>query len=264
MRWDTSIVDQHESYPPSPPAMRVDDADTDQLQAAAHELHAHLLHQQARHQAEVRAMLADLHQRDGVQLQDHELDAEAEQVAAQERGERFLVELAAHLHPDDELLVLARQLDHHGLGVWREAAASLVDQAPPSLAPLRWRVEEEQRAELRSHAHLVRTEADLGAQLRHLSVVRRWRHRGQASELRGRLAECRRRRERSQRRLAHLDAKLRVVDRSEQARAAWIAQARGVLDRGLAATQVLAERQQHHRDGELAVADGRLRLGAGS
>jgi hypothetical protein len=78
------------------------------------------------------------------------------------------------------------------------------------------------------------------------------------------------RRERSARRLAHLDAKLQVIDNTEQARAAWIAQAREVLVRGVAAAQVLAEREQH-RDGDQVVArpewppaEGGVRLGAGS
>jgi hypothetical protein len=244
MRWGTSIVDQHESYPPDPPTVRVDDTDTYQLHVAARELEDHLRHEQARHLAEVRALLAAPHKRDGVQVEDAALDAQAEHVATRERGQRFLAELASHIHPNGELLALARQLDDHGLGVWRGAAASLVEACPPSLLELRWRVEEEQRAELRSHAHLVRTEAQLGAQLRHLSLVQRWRHRGSVPDLRDRLADCRRRRERSQRRLAHLDAKLLVIDRTEHARAAWIARAREVLERGLAADQVLAERQQ--------------------
>jgi hypothetical protein len=276
MRWGTSIVDQPESYPPSQPSVRVDDTDTYQLQAAARELQALLLHQQARHLAEVRVVLAELHARDGIQVEDAALDAQAEQVAAQQRGERFLAELATHIHPDGELLALARRLDERGLGVWREAAASLVEVCPPSLASLRWRVEEEQRAELCSHAHLVRTEAQLGTQLRRLGLVGRVRHRGRAAELRGRLAECRRRLALSGRRLTHLDAKLLVIDRTEHTRAAWIAQAREVLVRGLAAAQVLAERQQQHgqqQDGPrreravpppLAVPGGRGRLGAGS
>jgi hypothetical protein len=244
MRWGTSIVDQHRSYPHGPSALRVDDTDTYQLQAAARELHAHLLHEQARHLAEVRILLADRYERDGIAVEAASLDAQAVQVAAQQRGERFLAELASCIHPDGELLTLARQLDDHGLGVWREAAASLLEVCPPSLASLRWRVEEEQRAELRGHAHLVRTEAQLGAQLRRLSVVQRWWHHGSVVEQRGRLADCRRRRERSGRRLAHLDAQLQVIDRAEQARSAWITQARKVLARGLAAAQVLAERQQ--------------------
>jgi hypothetical protein len=179
--------------------------------------------------------------------------------------------VATRLHPDGELLALARQVDDHGLGVWREAAGSLVDDCPPSLVHLRWRVEEEQRAELRSHAHLVRTEAQLGGQRRRLGLVGRLWRRQRARELAGRLADCRVRRERSARRLAHLDAKLQVIDNTEQARAAWIAQAREVLVRGVAAAQVLTEREQH-RDGDQVVArptwppaaEGGVRLGAGS
>jgi hypothetical protein len=94
------------------------------------------------------------------------LDAQAEDVDAQERAERFLGELATRIHQGAELLELASQLDDHGLGVWREAAASLVEACPPCLLQWRWRVEEEQRAELRGHAYLVRTEAHLGGVLR--------------------------------------------------------------------------------------------------
>jgi len=250
MRWGTSIVDQHESYPHphGPPAMRTDD--TDQLQAAARELEALVLHEQARHLGDVRTLLAELYQHDGVQIDDAILEAQAEDVAHQERGERFLEELATRLHPDNELLELARQLDDHGLGVWREAAGSLVDDCPPSLVHLRWRVEEEQRAELRSHAHLVRTEAHLGGLLRRLGLAGRWWQRGRVAGLRDELADCRARRERSGRRLAYLDAKLQVIDDTEHARAAWIAHAREVLTRGLTAAQVLAEREQQRRDSE--------------
>jgi hypothetical protein len=268
MRWGTTIVDQHRSYPHSPPAVRVDDID--QLQAAARELEAVALHEQARHLAELHATLAELNRRDGVQVADAEVDAQADELALLERGERFLQDVATRLHPGGELLALARQLDDHGLRVWRQAAGSLVDDCPPRLVHLRWGVEEEQRAELRSHAHLVRHEAQLSARLRRSGLIGRWWRRRRAAELRDELAECRQRRERSARRLAHLDAKLQVIDNTEHARAVWIAQAREVLVRGVAAAQVLAERQQH-QDGEQAarpawsaVPDGGVRPGAGS
>jgi hypothetical protein len=257
-------------------SLRVEDADTQQLVAAARKLEAHLLHEQARHLADVRALLADLYQRDGVGVEDAMLDAQADDLACQERGERFLQELATWLHPGAELLELARQLDDHALGVWREAAASLVEVCPPSLVQLRWRVEEEQRAELRSHAHLVRTEAWLVAQQRRLGLIGRVWQRGWAARLGAELADCRRRREWSGQRLAHLDAKLQVINRAEHARSAWIAQAREVLTRGLAAAQMLADReprqidQQHdggRREGVVlpvaAVRGGPVRLGAG-
>jgi hypothetical protein len=269
MRWGTTIVDHSRSYPDDPPAVRVDD--TDQLQAAARELEAVALHEQARHLAELHATLAELYQRDGVQVTDAELEAQADELALAERGERFLQDVATRLHPGGELLALARQLDDHGLGVWRQAAGSLVDDCPPRLAHLRWQVEEEQRAELRSHAHLVRREAQLGTQLRRSSLIGRWWRRRRVAELRDELAECHRRRERSARRLAHLDAKLQVIDNTEHARTVWITQAREVLVRGVAAAQVLAEREAQHRDGERAVRpawpaapDGGVRPGAGS
>ena len=199
-------------------------------------------------------MLAERYRRDGVQVADAELGAQAESLAQLERGDWFLKDVATHLHPGSELLELARQLDNHGLGVWREAAGSLVDDCPPSLAYLRWRVEEEQRAELRSHAHLVRREAKLGGLLRRLGLVGRWWRRGRAAELAGQLADCRRGRERSARRLAHLDTKLQVIDNTEHARSAWIGQAREVLVRGVAAAQVLADREQ--QDSQRAVGEG--------
>jgi hypothetical protein len=245
MRWGTSIVDHDRSYPDGHPAVRIDDTDTYLLHGAVRELEAHLLHEQARHLADVRSMLAELHEHDGVQVQDAVLDTQAEYLAHLERGDLFLQELATRLHPGPELLEVAGQLDDHALGVWREAAASLVDEAPPCLLHLRWRVEEERRAELRGHAHLVRTEAHLGAQLRRSSLILRlWRHR-QVAELRGKLAQCRTLRERSQRRLAFMDAKLQVIQRAEHARTAWIGGAREVLVRGLAAVQILTEREQH-------------------
>jgi hypothetical protein len=252
MREETALADHPRSYPDGPPAVRVDD--TDQLHAAARELEALALHEQARHLAQVHATLAELYRRDGVQITDAELDAQADDLALLERGDRFLQDVATRLHPDSELLALARQVDDHGLGVWREAAGSLVDDCPPSLAHLRWRVEEEQRAELRSNAHLVRTEARLGGLLRRLGLVGRWWRRRRAAELAGQLADCRVRRERSARRLAQLDAKLQVIDNTEHARSAWIGQAREVLVRGVAAAQVLAEREQQHQDGQPAAA----------
>ncbi len=250
MRWGSTIVDHHRSYPHGQAAVRVDDTDTYQLQAAARELEAHLLHEQARHLADVRALLVEFYERDGVAVEDAMLDTQAEDVAGQERSERFLHELATWLYPSAELLELAGQLDVHALGVWREAAASLVEACPPSLVQLRWRVEEEQRAELRSHAHLVRTEAQLGAQRRRLGLLGWVWNRGRVAGLGEELADCQRRRERSGRRLAHLDAKLQVIDRTEHARTAWITQAREVLVHGLAAVQVLAEREQQRRDSE--------------
>jgi hypothetical protein len=186
MREDTALADHNRSYPAGPPAVQIDDTDTYQLQAAARELEALVLHEQARHLAEVYAMLAEQYRRDGVQVADAELDAQAESLAQLERGEWFLKDVATRLHPGSELLELARQLDDHGLGVWGEAAGSLVDDCPPSLAYLRWRVEEEQRAELRSHAHLVRREAKLDDLLRRLGLVGRWWRRGRAAELAGR------------------------------------------------------------------------------
>jgi HPt (histidine-containing phosphotransfer) domain-containing protein len=277
MRWGTTIVDQHRSYPHGPQVVRVDNTDTSQLQAAARELQALVLHEQAHHLAEVHAMLAERYRRDGVQIDNAELEVQADDLALLERGDRFLKDVATRLHPGSELLELARQLDDHGLGVWRQAAGSLVDDCPPSLAQLRWEVEEEQRAELRSHAHLIRTEAQLSGLRRRLGLVGRWWHRRRAVELAGQLAECRRRRKRSQQRLAHLDAKLQVIDHTEHARATWIGQAREVLVRGVAAAQVLAERHQQHRaqqhqDGQRAGAErpspvipsSRAQLGAGS
>jgi hypothetical protein len=227
--------------------MRVDDPDSSQLQAAARELETLALHEQARHLAEVWATLAELYRRDGVQITDAELEAQADHLALLERGDRFLQDVATRLPPGGELLALARQVDDHGLGVWREAAGSLVDDCPPSLVHLRWRIEEEQRAELRSHAQLLRREAQLGGRLRRLGLVGRWWRRRLAAELASQLAECQQGRERSARRLGLLDAKLQVIDNTEHARAAWIRQAREVLVRGVAAAQVLVEREQHHR-----------------
>ena len=239
------------------PAVRVDDTDTYQLQAAASELEALALHEQARHLAEIQATLAELYRRDSVQLRDAELDAQADQLALLERGDRFLKDVATRVQPDGELLALVRQVDNHGLGVWREAAGSLVDDCPPSLVHLRWGMEEEHRAELRSHARLLRREAQLGALLGRQGMVRRWWRRRRAEELARQLAECHRRREQSQRRLAYLNAKLQVIDNTEQARAAWIIQAREVLVRGVAAAQVLAERQRQPDQAQPATDVGR-------
>jgi hypothetical protein len=256
MRDPTALAYHHRSTPPDERAVRasgtalavpLDDTDTYQL-AAARELEALVLHEQARHLAEVRSLLLELYQRDGAQVQDAVLDAQAKEVAAQERGERFLADLATRIHPGDELLRLAARLDAHTLGAWREAAASLMELCPPCLLHLRWRVEEEQRGELRGHARLVRTEIALGARLRSFGPVGRWWHREQVAELRGELANCRNSRERAERRLAYLDAKLLVIERAEHARTARIADARQVLTQGLAAVEILAERERRQRE----------------
>jgi len=112
MRWGTTVVDHLRSYPHGPPAVRVD---TSQLQAAARELEALALHEQARHLAELHATLAEL-RRDDVQITDAEVDAQAGYLALLERGDRFLQDVAARLQPGSELLALARQVDDHGLG----------------------------------------------------------------------------------------------------------------------------------------------------
>jgi hypothetical protein len=73
-----------------------------------------------------------------------------------------------------------------------------------------------------------------------------------------------------------MDTKLQVIDRAEHARAAWITRACEVLTRGLAAAQVLAQREpqqieQQHDGGRCegvvssaaAVRGGSVRPGAG-
>src|SRR6266508_1284460 len=79
MRWGTTIVDHPRSYSHGPPAVRVDN--THQLQAAARELEAVALHEQARHLAKLHATLTELYRRDGIQITDTELDAQADHLA---------------------------------------------------------------------------------------------------------------------------------------------------------------------------------------
>lgn len=62
-------------------SLRVEDTDTYQLVAAVRELEAHLLHEQACHLADVRALLVELYQRDGIAVDDATLDAQADDVA---------------------------------------------------------------------------------------------------------------------------------------------------------------------------------------
>jgi hypothetical protein len=225
--------------------IKLDDTDTYQLYSAARELEAHLLFQQARKAADVRALLVELYERDGIQVEHSVVDAEAEDVFLQERADRFLQELTSRIRPDTELLVLAGQLDDDALGVWREAAASLVEDLPPSFLHLRERVEEERRAELRSRGHLVRTEAQLGARLARFGLLGRLLlHRGEVVDLRSKVTNCQQLGNRSEQRLGWLKAKLEVIDRAERARAAWMADVHEVLARGLAATRVLTQRTE--------------------
>jgi hypothetical protein len=78
--------------------------------------------------------------------------------------------------------------------------------------------------------------------------------------LAGQLGDCRRRRQQAERRLALLEAKLRVLAATEQARMVWIAQAREVLVRGVAAARVLAD---HHPHQDAAVEAPRSAAGDG-
>jgi hypothetical protein len=228
-------------------AVRVDDTDTWLLAAAARELEAHLLFERARLVADARALLAALYAGDEVVVEDATLDAQAEDVARLERADRFLREMAGHLQPDAELLETAAGLDDHSLLVWEEAAASLAEDCPPTLTDLGWSVEEIRRGELRGHAQLVRAETQLAGRLGHFGLARRLWHRRHLAVLRAQLGDCRRRRQQAERRLALLEAKLAVIEATEQARTVWIAQAREVLVRGVAASCVLAD-QHPQRD----------------
>jgi hypothetical protein len=254
------LADHPRSYPAHHPTVRVDDTDTWLLAAAARELEAHLLFERARQVADARALLAELYAGDGVAVEAAVLDAQADDVARLERADRFLQELAAHLQPDAEVLEAAAGLDDHTLLVWEEAAASLAEDCPPSLTDLRWPVEETRRGELRSHAQLVRAETQLAGRLDRFGVARRLWHRRHLGVLTGQLADCRRRREQAERRLAVLEAKLRVIEATEQARMGWIARAREVLVRGVAAAQVLAD---HHPHQDPAVEVSRSAAGDG-
>jgi hypothetical protein len=144
------------------------------------------------------------------------------------------------------VLEAAAGLDDHTLLMWEEAAASLAEDCPPSLTDLRWPVEETRRGELRSHAQLVRAETQLAGRLGRFGVARRLWHRRHLGMLSAQLADCRRHREQAERRLAVLEAKLQVIAATEQARTIWIAQAREVLVRGVAAARVLADQYPQH------------------
>jgi hypothetical protein len=240
------LTDHPRSYPAHHPTVRVDDTDTWLLAAAARELEAHLLFERARQVADARALLAALYEGDGVAVEDATLDAQAEDVARLERADRFLREMAGHLQPDTEVLEAAAGADDHTLLVCEEAAASLAEDCPPSLTDLRCWVEETRRGELRSHAQLVRAETELAGRLGRFGLAGRLCHRHHLAVLAGQLADCRRRRQQAERRLAVLDAKLQVIEATEQARTVWIAQAHEVLVRGVAAAQVLADHHPHH------------------
>jgi hypothetical protein len=236
-----SLADHPRSYPAHRPTVRVDDTDTWLVAAAARELEAHLVFERARQVADARAVLAELYAGDGVAVEDAVLDAQAEDVARLERADRFLQELAAHLQPDAEVLEAAAGADDHTLLVWEEAAASLAEDCPPSLVHLRGPVEETRRGELRGHARLVRAETELAGRLGRFGLAGRLWHRRHLGVLDAQLGDCRRRRQQVERRLAVLEAKLQVIAVTEQARMVWIAQAREVLVRGVAAAQVLAD-----------------------
>jgi hypothetical protein len=113
------------------------------------------------------------------------------------------------------------------------------------MTDLCWLVEETQRSELRGHAQLVQAETQLAARLRRFGLARWLWHRRHHTVLRAQLGDCRRRRQQAERRLGLLDAKLAVIEATERARTAWIAQARDVLVRGVAAARVLADHHPH-------------------
>jgi signal transduction protein with GAF and PtsI domain len=99
---------------------------------------------------------------------------------------------------------------------------------------------------LRRHAQLVRAQTQLAGRLGRFGVARRLWHRRHLGMLSAQLADCRRHREQAERRLAVLEAKLQVIAATEQARTIWIAQAREVLVRGVAAARVLADQYPQH------------------
>jgi hypothetical protein len=240
---DRPLADHPRSYPAHHPTVGVDDTDTWLLAAATHELEAHVLFERARQVADARALLAELYAGDGVAVEDATLDAQAEDVARLERGDRFLREMAGRLQPTADVLEAAAGLDDHTLLVWEEAAASLAEDCPPTLTHLRWPAEETRRGELRGHGQLVRAETQLAGRLSRLGLIRRLFRRRHFAVLAGQLSDCRRRRAQAERRLALLEAKLAVIAATEGARAAWIADAQEVLVRGVAAARVLAD---HH------------------
>jgi hypothetical protein len=237
------LADHPRSYPAHHPTVPVDDTDTWLLAAAARELEAHLLFERARQVADARALLAELYAGDGVAVEDATLDAQAEDVARLERGDRFLREMAGRLQPTAEVLEAAAGLDDHTLLVWEEAAASLAEDCPPTLIHLRWPAEDTRRGELRGHGQLVRAETQLAGRVGRFGLIRRLLRRRHFAVLAGQLSDCRRRRAQAERRLALLEAKLAVIAATEGARAAWIAQAQEVLVRGVAAARILAD---HH------------------
>ena len=261
MREDPALADHHRSYPDGPPAVRVD---TPTPTSSRPPPPANLRHWRCTSRLATWPRCgphsAELYRRDGIQITDAEVEAQADHLALLERGDRFLKDVATRLHPDGELLALARQVDDHGLGVWREAAGSLVDDCPPSLVHLRWRIEEEQRAELRSHAQLLRREAQLGTSAASLgsggAVV--------APPAGRRVGEPAGRLPRAAGAVGAAPwpsgAKLQVMENTERARAAWEWQTREVLVRGVAATQVLVERRTGPgRPSSLTTASGPVR-----
>lgn len=220
----------------------LDDTDTYLLASVADELATDIDCERARHVADVRILLREQHAAEGVDLGDRELDALAEQIVADEQAEAFLRELCGRLRPDADVLELAALLNDNALSVWREAARSLVEVCPPSFSHLRLPVEEERRAELRTHDHLVRAEAQIGAILRSFGWFARLRHRAEVAERRSELLTCWQLRARSKARLVRLNAKIEAIAWADQARSAWLLEAHDVLVRGVAAVEVLQAR----------------------
>jgi hypothetical protein len=189
--------------------------------------------------ADARRLLAEQAQADGEQVSDGELDRRAAEVCRQDRRERFAAELVTRIVPDPATLDHAQQQDNHALRLWAEVATSLAEEFPPSLSHLRMDIEEELRAEQRTHASLAR-------RLAALSVRRsRWRRAAAASEslvaeqerVQAQLGVC-------AERLATLDAELRAIGRRDEQRAGWFRDTRDLLARGVAAMHVLEARRR--------------------
>jgi hypothetical protein len=192
--------------------------------------------------ADARRLLAEQARADGEQVSDGELDRRAAEVCRQERRERFAVELVVRVVPDPATVQQAQQQDDQVLRWWVRVATSLAEEFPPSLSQLRVDLEEELRAEQRTHAGLAR---ELGA----LSVRRsRWRRApaGLASladeqaRVRVQLGVC-------AERLTMLDAEFAAIGRREEERAGWFRDTCDLLARGVAAMHVLAARRREER-----------------
>ncbi len=243
-------------------------ADPDAVQAALDEFDALLARRAQRRQADARAMLSELAERDGEPLDPVRLEAEAERACEQEEQERLAAELRRLVTPDPTAVRQARARADVALERCCQAAVDVLATLPRSLEEFAPEAERRHAAERAVRDGLAKQEAEAARLLEEARGRRLARRRALRRELAGLYRDRRAAEER-----LHLAAARLAAARARQAqRAGWLARpdVAEMLAAGAAALRELAARagDDGAATAELAAVDrprpGRSGSGAGS